>query len=484
MHSPLSYSLLSVAITSAITASAQPNKNTELLLPIVVPLVVPAGTPLRVSLTQRVSRRLGEVVVGELIDPLFAFDREVVPSGTQVFGTVIGLTGISPIQRATAISGGDFTPLRQADVEFDTLVLGDGQRVMLHTIPTPGRTTIAATSTLPRAPQPHTGVFGRLRSAVQGKISSERKTVSKVTRGPDKKERLEEFLLLKLPYHPQYLRRGTRFDAELIDPLVFGTATLSPADVRLLGSQPSTDISVVARLVTPLDSGTATKGEPVAAILSGPVFSSDHALLFPEGARLTGVVTMVQRARWWRRGGQLRFSFQDIELSERWQLNDTLVDEPRTTLHASLSGAEAASNVHLKLDAEGGVTATESKVRFIAPAIAAFRATRSDDNDLNIRTGLPENHTGGRPFGRGSAFGLLGTAAGKSSPAVARALGFYGMAWSAYVNIITPGSDVRFPKNARITIRFDGQPSTLTRSTNGSYSNSAQHNLSEFDDPK
>jgi hypothetical protein len=45
-----------------------------------ISLNVDAGVPLRVYLTKRLSKRLNEPVHAKLLDPVFAFDREVIPS--------------------------------------------------------------------------------------------------------------------------------------------------------------------------------------------------------------------------------------------------------------------------------------------------------------------------------------------------------------------------------------------------------------------
>ena len=49
-----------------------------------IPLTVPAGVPLRVYLTKRLSKKLDEPVHAKLLEPLFAFDREVLPAGVDV----------------------------------------------------------------------------------------------------------------------------------------------------------------------------------------------------------------------------------------------------------------------------------------------------------------------------------------------------------------------------------------------------------------
>jgi hypothetical protein len=450
-----SATLMAILVVSAVHGSPQSAEDTQ-----TVPLVVAAGTPLRVYLTRRLSKRLNEPVESKLLDPLFAFDREVAPAGSQVLGTVVRLRPMSKMQRAMTILGGDFTPLHKAEVEYTTLVLPDGRRIPLHTVETVGLNSIAdlrPPRKQPAAANQNSGVLGTAKAQAQTKINAARKSVSDVVRGPDKKARLADFLWSKLPYHPQGVRKGTRFDAELIDPLQFGTATVKPDDLRLFGSQPSADSSVQVRLITPLDSNSGRQGEPVEAIMSRPLFSFDHKLVLPEGTRLTGVVTMVHRARWFRRGGQLRFNFQAVDLPDGVKRPELLAEKPGPQTLATLQATEANGKTPVKVDEEGSVKVTEPKTRFIAPLIAAFIATRSADNDANKRTGTPENNTGGRVLGGASGFGLLGAAAGKASPKVATALGFYGLAWSVYLNIVARGSEVEFQKNAAMDVRFGGR---------------------------
>jgi hypothetical protein len=89
----------------------------------------------------------------------------------------------------------------------------------------------------------------------------------------------------------------------------------------------------------------------------------------------------------------------------------------------------------VKIDSEGTATATESKTRLLRPAIAALVAAKTLDEDARKQTasGAGSANMGGRSLGGISGFGLLGIiAAREAPPAVAQALGFYGLAWSVY----------------------------------------------------
>src|SRR6202051_4545220 len=103
-----------------------------------ISLSVPSGAPLRLYLTKRISKRIGAPVEAKLLEPVFAFDREVIPAGTVAQGQVSRVQPVGKWQRTRAIVSGDFTPLRSAQVEFTTLVLPDGHTVSTQTEETAG----------------------------------------------------------------------------------------------------------------------------------------------------------------------------------------------------------------------------------------------------------------------------------------------------------------------------------------------------------
>ncbi len=160
----------------------------------------------------------------------------------------------------------------------------------------------------------------------------------------------------------------------------------------------------------------------------------------------------------------MRFNFQKVDLPAGAHRPDAMVEQPVIQTPAVLQAAEPDGKARVKVDGEGGVKATEPKTRFLAPAISLLVAQRSADNDISKRTGIAESNTGGRTLGGASGFGLLGAAAAKTSPGVASALGYYGLAWSVYSNIITRGSEVVFKKNAPIDIRFGARAQAGGRS--------------------
>ena len=435
-----------------------------------IPLTVQSGVPLRVYLTKRLTKRAGEPVEAKLLEPLFAFDRAVAPAGSEVLGQVSRLKPVPKMKRAAAILGGDFTPLHEAEVQFTTLVLPDGRRIPLQTLESIGLNSIVPLHP-PKPPKhPQTangGVLGTGKRQAQAQIQGMKdrvRGVADMVRGPNKKEALEDFLVTKLPYHPQWVRRGTRFDAELNQPLQFGAAAVKNDSLRLMGTQPPPDSIAHVRLLTALDSGSAKQGDEVKAVLSQPLFSPDNKLILPEGTRLTGALTVAHRARWFHRGGQLRFNFQRIDLPEGIARPTLNTEQVVTKTQATLESAESSGKVPVKVDSEGGVKASESKTRFIAPAISVLIATRSADDDTG-HIGRNESNAGGRTLGGVSGFGVVGAAVAQSSPTVGMVFGYYGMVWSVYANIIARGAEVEFDHNAAMDIRFGGRPRQQHRSS-------------------
>src|SRR5262245_5723052 len=55
-----------------------------------VPLIVDQGFPLQITLTQKLRFRENEPMHATIVEPVYAFDREVIPSGTEVIGKITG----------------------------------------------------------------------------------------------------------------------------------------------------------------------------------------------------------------------------------------------------------------------------------------------------------------------------------------------------------------------------------------------------------
>jgi hypothetical protein len=410
---------------------------------------------------------------------VYAFDREVIPVGTRVLGHVSSVQPVSKWLRARAMLGGDFTPLHIAKVQFTTVVIQDGRQMPLHTIESVGLNSLVPLRPPKQRSQAPTGkpagTLGRVKQTAREQMSAQIDRVRGIpdlVRGPNKKEMISDFLMSKLPYHPEYVRNRTRFDAELTEPLDFGSGMVSQDSLSLLGSQPAAGSVVHARLLTPLDSSRSTKGQKVEAALLEPLFGTGRTLVLPEGTHLQGVVVLAKKAGWFHRGGRLLFNFQSVDLPSQAALLRRSMpagappqEEVKLQFktRANLTAAES-NGATVKVDEEGSVRATESKTRFLGTALALMIAQRSGDTDAGRNhagggTGESSN-VGGRTLGGGMGLGLLGTGLAQISPNVGAVLGYYGLAWSVFSTVVARGAEVQFGKNAAVDIGFSDRPPT------------------------
>jgi len=438
-------------------------------------LTVPAGTPLRVYLTKRIPKRLGAPVEATTITPIYAFDRETIPAGARLVGHVSLIQPVSKGARTRAILAGDFTPLHTANVQFTTVQLPDGRMMPIKTVETAGLNTLypmrPPKQTSKTVPEQKGGVAGATQQAAKDQVAARMDSVKNLpalVRSPDKLERLEDYFVTRLPYHPQYVRNRTRFDAELTQDLDFGSASIPDDSLALLGTQPSNISVVPARLLTPVYSGLTQKGQVVEAVISKPLFSADRRLILPEGTLLDGSVVNVKKAGWFHHAGRLRLTFDEVKLSPETQALASAVHTQEgaapqmASFHtqAALSDAEA-SGAAVRVNEEGGVQAKESNTRFINVGVAVLLSRAAGQGDRSrgsngVLSG-PSRNIGGNTLGGGLGFGLLGSAASQASPNVGSAFAYYGLAWSVYANVIAKGHEVDFDKNTAVDVSFTGR---------------------------
>ena len=427
-----------------------------------IPLTVPSGAPLHVALDKRVPiKKAGVPIEGHVVEPVYVFDKMVIPAGSKVLGHVTAVDAVSKKRRAMAIANGDFTPLRVAHFDFDTLVLKDGKRLPLET---------AVSAGTPNVVHLTAGGEGKKKGRVQQAVDQAREQVKQreheaiqEVKAPGKVQRLRAAVLAELPYRRQVLPAGRQFTAELKSPLEFGNEQCAPQELAHLGGEIPPGSIVRARLLTSLNSARDRQGAPVEAVIAEPVFSSDHQLLLPQGTRLKGVVTKAVPARRLNRNGQLRFTFRQIQLPQTQVQAQTPPPTSPRNVEASLQGVDVSRDAHMKLDTEGGAHSVKSKTHYLLPAIDVLLAMTSTDFDAHNRivqeraagTGDAAGGLGGAVRG-GAGFGFLGSLialAARSTPVTA-AFAFYGAGCSVYSHVLARGSNVVFPKNTPMDIRF------------------------------
>lgn len=421
-------------------------------------LNVPRGTPLQVALDKEVRiRKPGEVVHGRIVEPVYAFDKLVVPVGSEVIGNITEIDPVSRGRRTLAALDADFTPARSVHLEFTKLVLPDGKHIAIDTNVTPGSGQVIQFVTAADDPSQKKGlknVAAQKTKLAKQQAKQEWNTAIGQVKAPGKVHRIERFAIAQLPVHPQYINAGTVYFAELQQPLKFGTEPITPALAASIGTLPSDGSFVRARLVTPLTSATAQKGDDVEAVLSQPLFDGKR-LILPQGSRLKGTVLQARPARRMKRNGQLRIVFHEL----------VPPDGVQQKVEAVLEGVQSGKSANVKLDSEGGAQATTSKSRYLLTGISVGLAMASLGGDSDATGGNPAGNTSNRVAGGAGGFKLVGIALGAfvHSRAFGSSMGAYGAGVSIYLHFIARGRDVVFPKNTAMQIGIGTRPAGRAR---------------------
>jgi hypothetical protein len=415
----LTIAVAALAQQAAVAPRAQPGTT------------VPSGVPLRVALERRVAiHRVGEAIQGRLVDPVYVFDRMVLPAGLVVEGHIAKIGGVPARRRLTAILSGNLTPPRDVRAQFDALVLSDGSRLSLRTSLARGTAHTVRIAKRRKRQQERTPPVEGARGGLEG---MNRAAILAFT-APGKMSRLKSTLLGMLPYHRQAWAAGTLFSGVLQEPLT--GLPPGPADAAQLEAE-----VVDARLLTAISSATARRGAPVEAVVNRPVFSADHGLLIPEGSRLLGDIVEAQPARRFHRNGKVRFVFRELKLPAGAVQG----------IQGYLQGVEADFDAHLALDSEGGTRTHSPKTRFIFAAIAVAAAGLSFHQDYNAQ-GVPDQDLAGRAESGAVGLGLIGAVLAQISRPLASSIAFTGAAFSVYSTFIARGEDVILPANTPVKI--------------------------------
>src|SRR3954452_1955081 len=93
-----------------------------------------AGTRLPVRKEKGIRMKgVGQQITGRVVQPLFVFDKEVIPVGSEMVAQVTRLNPVNRQRRFKAVLNGDFTPLRTPEIQFDLLKLPDGKTMPIKT---------------------------------------------------------------------------------------------------------------------------------------------------------------------------------------------------------------------------------------------------------------------------------------------------------------------------------------------------------------
>jgi type IV secretory pathway VirB10-like protein len=418
--------------------------------PQTIQLIVPRGTPIQVALDEEVRvHKIGQTMHARVVEPVYAFDKLVVPVGSEVFGRITQIEATPKGKRTEAALNADFTPLRKIQVEFTEIVTKDGKHIPVHTSVAQGSGEVLRFSSAGEGEKKKTikDTASQKTSEAKQQAKQEWDNAMKQLKTPGRMHRLKRLAQSQLPVHPQYIPTGTVYLAALNDPLDFGTEVMTPEVASSIGGVLPDGAVVHARLVTPLSSGNAKKDDPVEAVLSRPLFDQDR-LILPQGSRLRGTVLQAQPARRLKKNGQLRVTFREL----------VPPDGVPEKVEATLEAVEAAKSGNVKLDSEGGAEATNPKTRYLSTGLSLALAAASGGGDSGDRDGLSGGNaaggTGARVAGGAGGFKLVGMALGLAvkSRALGRAMGVYGAGISVYSNFMVRGREVVFPKDMAMDI--------------------------------
>jgi len=427
----------------------EPSPSVPLSAPVSsIPLTVPPGAPLKIALDAEVRvREVGQAIHGKTTEPVYAFDKLLIPAGTVVNGKVSAIDSVSGKRRLLDATDGNFSPARHVHVQFDELVMADGRHLALQTVASPAPDGILRFVSA----NEKTEKKNKVQDAASTKVSATRQAIhqqwtdlQKQIHEPGKMHKLKRIALAQFPVHPQYIDAGTSFNADLLQPLDFGTEAVSPEALTNIGSTPPNGSVVHARLVTPLSSSTARKGDSVEALITEPLVVSDR-LILPEGSVIKGSVAEALAARRLGRNGQLRILFRQVAPPNGLEQK----------VETNLEGVAVAKDEHLRLDAEGGAQVTTPRTRYLTTGIAVILAATQATPDRDAgRGGQSGGEAGGSAANGASGFRFVGMIVGLAahSRVVSAGFGSYGAAMSIYYHFLARGRDVVYPKDMAMVI--------------------------------
>jgi len=403
-----------------------------------ISLTFPKGAALQIVVDREIRvQKEGQPIHGHLLEPVYTFDKLVLPVGTEVNGQIVRVEGVSASQRTLAALDANLTPTRKITVEFTELSLADGRHIPIHTsvVPGSGRLIRFVTASENRKKKGVKDAITEKERQAKEEARRQFDSAMQQVKKPGKLHRVEKYAVAQLPVHPQYIDAGTMYFAELNTPLEFGSEPLTSETAESMNSEIPKGTMVQARLMTALNSASTQKGAEVEAGLSRPLVYGGK-LIVPQGSVLKGSVVQVQPARHWKRNGQLRFVFRDLMLPNGVE----------SKVEAMLQGVQSGAADNVQLDAEGGAETKTSRTRYLRSGISVGLAAATHDDELINRA---EGGAGGF-----KVVGIVIGAAVHSQP-LAIAMGAFGASRSIYNNFMARGTDVVLAKHTAMEIGVD-----------------------------
>ena len=223
----------SPARTELARRPSQKTWNTQTL-----PLTVPEDTPVQVVLDHEVRlKEVGQPLRGRVVEPVYAFDKLVIPEGSVVTGRITKIDSVAPLARTISALDADFTPTRKFDVEFTDITLPDGKHLPISTSVSraSGQVIQFVSANANKQDNVKTKAEANAKEAKQRAKQQWDNTLKQVS-APGKVHRIERYGISLLPIHPQYIEPGTAYFAELREPLDFGAEPLTPELASSIGT--------------------------------------------------------------------------------------------------------------------------------------------------------------------------------------------------------------------------------------------------------
>jgi hypothetical protein len=395
-------------------------------LPAAAQTTIPAGVPLRIQVDHRYRVRSGTRIEGHLIAPIYSVDHKVFPADTRVSGVIAGTRPAPRKDRVRSLLDGNFVPAGIPQIRFDSLHLPDGATAKIETVVVQRDATVVKMTVNRRR--------SSLKEMARQEIENSKREALDTFHHPNVRDRLEKWAYAQLPWSPPMIWTGTQYDAELTAPVEIP----GPAPTRLPQAEVhGTPTGVVeARLTVDLDSAKDKQGAPVTAVLTRPLLSPDgKQVMFPEGAKMEGLVNLAQPARWFARNGRLRFTFRSIEAE-----GSTV-----STVHGQLAGAEASGSAKMKISEEGTAATSPGPGKYLAPmALGVLTAASYGDDAAHASNSAVTSN--------GFGFAARVVAIASANAAVGRGFAYFALSKSIYYRWIARGHEVQFPKDTQIEV--------------------------------
>ena len=424
-------------------ASPQPSSDSH-----TIAIAVPDGTPLQIALHKEVHvRKIGEPISGRVVQPVYVFDRLVIPVGTVATGQISSISPVPGRTRTLDALNADFTPpissrrfqrTRSADGRHidlhATVVPGSGQVIRLVTADEHKKNVVkdAVAQKMAQARAQWNDAMKQVKSPgrMHLVVALCRRPASSASAIPRCRERYTQqkyrshSTLAVNPYPPDTLSGiGTRASA-------WKPCPCRPADSAELGDhQPR-----------------APKWKPNSRNRS----STKHASSFPP--------ELASAAPFSRCGPPAVCIATDSCASS--SVRSSFPMGSVQTVDTRLQGIQSDSADNAQLDSEGGAKSTASKTRYLSTGASVGLALIGSGGRKDVGDASPT-------AGGATGFKLIGLIVGIAfrSHTYGILMSAYGGSRSIYNNFLGKGRDIVFPKDTLMEIGFGNRTSLPMPST-------------------